>query len=80
MANTTMVIIKDREAIRDLWEKQSSIYSDRMESYVAELMHGLNHVTEKNMGEEWKDRRKLISHFFSPQMLTTKHCYLQEAE
>ncbi|OAG38867.1 hypothetical protein AYO21_06898 [Fonsecaea monophora] len=78
--SATVIAIKDREAIRDLWEKKSHIYSDRPPSYVARLLTQNHHAAFQSMNDEWRDRRKLMSHYFSPQKCDKIHAEYQNAE
>lgn len=80
LGSVTVIAIQDREAIRDLWEKRSHIYSDRPPSYVARLLTQNHHAAFQSMNDEWRDRRKLMSHYFSPQQCDTKHADYQNAE
>ncbi|KAF7554975.1 hypothetical protein G7Z17_g2507 [Cylindrodendrum hubeiense] len=80
LGGDTLIVIKDREAIRDLWEKKALIYSDRAESYVASLLTKNHHAAFQSMGPAWRDRRKLISHHYSPQQCDTIHAEYQNAE
>lgn len=76
----TIIAIKDREAIRDLWEKKSHIYSDRPPSYVGDLLTKGHHAVLQPMGEEWRERRKVISHYLSPSQCDKTHAPYLEAE
>lgn len=80
LGGDTLIVIKDREAIRDLWEKKALIYSNRAESYVAGLLTKSHHAAFQSMGPAWRDRRKLISHHYSPQQCDTVHAEYQNAE
>lgn len=80
LGGDTLIVIKDREAIRDLWEKKSPIYSDRWHSYVAGLLTQQHHAAFQSMGPSWRDRRKLISHFYSPAQCDSVHAPYLNAE
>ncbi|KPM46512.1 hypothetical protein AK830_g173 [Neonectria ditissima] len=80
LGGDTLIVIKDREAIRDLWEKKALIYSDRSHGYVAGLLTQQHHAAFQSMGPAWRDRRKLISHYYSPQQCDTVHAEYQNAE
>jgi cytochrome P450 len=80
LGSDTLIVLNDREAIRDLWEKKSASYSDRAPSYVADLLTQGHHAAFQSMGDSWRDRRKLISHHFSPQQCDTVHATYQDAE
>jgi cytochrome P450 len=80
VGTTTLIILNDREAIRELWEKRSQNYSDRSTSYVAGLLTDQHHAAFQSLGDSWRDRRKLISHHYSPQQCDTVHKDYQNAE
>jgi len=78
--SATIIALKDRAAIRDLWEKKSQIYSDRPPSYIGGILTKGDHAIFQPLGEEWRDRRKVMSHHLSPQMCDKVHAPYQNAE
>jgi hypothetical protein len=80
LGSGTLIVMNDREAIRELWEKRSQNYSDRTPSYVAGLLTRHHHAVFQSANETWRDRRKLISQFYSPQKCDRDHAPYQDAE
>ncbi|KAL4810336.1 cytochrome P450 [Aspergillus unguis] len=75
-----VIVLCDRKAIHKLLVEKGNIYSDRPESYVGWLLTKGDHVALQQMTPEWRERRKIISHAFSPKNLDEKHFRVQEAE
>jgi len=80
LGSGTLVVINDREAIRELWEKRSQNYSDRTPMYVAGLLTKFHHAVFNSANETWRDRRKVISQYYSPQKCDRDHAAYQDAE
>lgn len=70
----------DRKAIHALLDKKGAIYSDRPASYVGTLLTRGDHIALEQMSPIWREKRKVISHNFSPRNLDEKHFVVQEAE
>lgn len=70
----------DRKAIHALLDKKGAIYSDRPPSYVGRLLTQGDHIALEQMDPVWREKRKVISHNFSPKNLDEKHFLVQEAE
>lgn len=77
---SSIVVLCDREAIHDLLEKKGTIYSDRPNTYVGNLLTKGDHIAVHQMDAMWREKRKVIAHNFSPKMLDEKHFRVQEAE
>lgn len=77
---STFIAIKDREAIRDLWEKKSQVYSDRPPSFIGNILTKGDHAIFMAGGPEWRDRRKIMAHWLSPQQCDTTHAPFFNAE
>lgn len=75
-----MVVLCDRKAVHELLDKRSKIYSDRPEIYVGHLLSKGDMLTLSPATPEWREKRKVIAHNFSPKMLDEKHFKVQEAE
>ncbi|KAI9833611.1 MAG: hypothetical protein M1819_003564 [Sarea resinae] len=76
----TAIVLCDRKAIHELLDKRGVIYSERPDSYVANIVTGGDHMNSSSIGPLFKVKRKVATHNFSPRMLDTKHVYVQEAE
>lgn len=75
-----VVVLCDRKAIHKLLVEKGNIYSDRPPSYVGYLLTKGDHVALQQMDPAWREKRKVISHNFSPKQLDEKHFEVQEAE
>lgn len=77
---TNIIVLCDRKAIHALLDKKGAIYSDRPPSYVGKLLTQGDHIALEQMDPVWREKRKVISHNFSPKNLDEKHFFVQEAE
>ncbi|KAJ5982934.1 hypothetical protein N7481_005033 [Penicillium waksmanii] len=77
---TNIIVLCDRKAIHALLDKKGAIYSDRPPSYVGHLLTQGDHIALEQMDPIWREKRKVISHNFSPKNLDEKHFLVQEAE
>lgn len=75
-----MVVLCDRQAIHKLLIEKGNIYSDRPPSYVGRLLTKGDHLAIEQMDATWREKRKIISHNYSPKQLDEKHFKVQEAE
>ncbi|EXJ83042.1 hypothetical protein A1O3_06859 [Capronia epimyces CBS 606.96] len=80
MGPANVIVLCDRRAVHDLLDKKSKIYSDRPESYVGDLLSHGDHIVVASATAEWREKRKVVAHNFSPKMLDEKHFKVQEAE
>ncbi|RSL81185.1 hypothetical protein CEP51_006017 [Fusarium floridanum] len=77
---SNMVVVCGRKAIHYLLVEKGSIYSDRPPSYVGKLLTQGDHLALEQMDVTWREKRKIISHNFSPKQLDENHFRVQEAE
>lgn len=77
---SNVIVITDKKAVHDLLDKKGAIYSDRPPSYVGKLLTQGDHIALEQMDAVWREKRKVISHNFSPKNLDEKHFLVQEAE
>ena len=77
---TSIVVLCDRKAIHSLLDKKGNIYSDRPETYVGNILTQGDHIALHQMDSQWREKRKVVSHNFSPKNLDEKHFHVQEAE
>ncbi|EAW15397.1 cytochrome P450 [Aspergillus fischeri NRRL 181] len=77
---TNIIVLCDRKAVHELLDKRGAIYSDRPPSYVGRLLTQGDHIALEQMDPVWREKRKVISHNFSPKNLDEKHFLVQEAE
>jgi cytochrome P450 len=77
---SNVVVLCDRQAVHKLLVERGSIYSDRPPSYVGNLLTQGDHLALEQMDPAWREKRKIISHNFSPKRLDENHFKVQEAE
>ncbi|KAJ2894350.1 putative cytochrome P450 oxidoreductase [Zalerion maritima] len=77
---SNIIVLCDRKAIHKLLVERGSIYSDRPPSYVGHMLTKGDHLALEQMDATWREKRKVISHNFSPKQLDEKHFKVQEAE
>lgn len=77
---SNVIVLCDRKAIHKLLVEKGNIYSDRPPSYVGRLLTKGDHLALEQMDATWRDKRKVVSHNFSPKQLDEKHWRVQEAE
>ncbi|KAL5591178.1 hypothetical protein FOVSG1_010067 [Fusarium oxysporum f. sp. vasinfectum] len=77
---SNIIVLCDRKAIHKLLVERGSIYSDRPPSYVGGLLTQGDHLALEQMDVTWREKRKIISHNFSPKNLDENHFRVQEAE
>ncbi|KAJ0269713.1 hypothetical protein CBS470a_013685 [Colletotrichum nupharicola] len=77
---SSIIVLSDREAIHKLLVERGSVYSDRPPSYVGRLLTRGDHLALEQMDSTWRDKRKVISHNFSPKRLDEQHFRVQEAD
>ncbi|KAK7207664.1 putative cytochrome P450 oxidoreductase [Myxozyma melibiosi] len=75
-----VIVLCEREAVHSLLDKKSNIYSDRPDFYVGRLLTEGDHIGLEHADRVWREKRKVVSHNFSPKMLDEKHYVVQEAE
>ena len=80
LGSANIVVLCDRKAIHKLLVEKGANFSDRPESYVGNLLTQGDHVALQQMDTTWREKRKVISHTFSPKQLDENHYKVQEAE
>ncbi|TVY56444.1 Cytochrome P450 monooxygenase patI [Lachnellula cervina] len=80
LGSANIVVLCDRKAIHKLLVEKGANFSDRPESYVGHLLTQGDHVALQQMDTTWREKRKVISHTFSPKQLDENHYKVQEAE
>lgn len=63
--SATTLVITDREAIRNLLDKKSGIYSRRPDSFVARTITQGDHMLVMDYSDTWRHVRKLTHQYFS---------------
>ncbi|KAF3127945.1 hypothetical protein TWF569_011645 [Orbilia oligospora] len=77
----TALVITDREIVKKLMDKKSSITSDRPPSYVSyDLITKGDHLLVMHYNETWRKIRKYMHQFFRESECEKKHITLQDAE
>lgn len=80
LGSANVVVLCDRKAVHNLLVIKGGNFSDRPPSYVGNLLTQGDHVALEQMDPIWREKRKVISHTFSPKQLDEKHYKVQEAE
>ncbi|KAF7329186.1 hypothetical protein MKEN_00179200 [Mycena kentingensis (nom. inval.)] len=85
VAGRSVVVVESAEAVRDLFETRSSIYSDRpVYTMLGELCGWDRSISFMHYGDEWRRTRRLLhesfnvntSRQFQPQIVTAVHASL----
>ncbi|KAK9378457.1 putative cytochrome P450 oxidoreductase [Kockiozyma suomiensis] len=77
---TKIVVLCDRQAVRELIDAKSTIYSDRPSDYVGGLLTGGDHTLLDDYNAVWREKRKQMARWISPRVIDEKHAPMQEAE
>ena len=80
LGSANVVVLCDRKAIHKLLVEKGANFSDRPNTYVGQLLTQGDHVALQQMDTTWREKRKVISHTFSPKQLDENHYKVQEAE
>lgn len=80
IASGDMIVLCDRKAVHDLLNTKGAIYSDRPRMHLIDAMGIEGNVFVSSLNDTWKEKRKVLSHNFSPAQLDQKHFRVQEAE
>ncbi|KAK7031931.1 cytochrome P450 [Favolaschia claudopus] len=65
IAGSSIVVLSSTEAVKELFERRSSLYSDRPESPMRQLMSWGFSVGFMKYGERWRAHRKLLHDAFN---------------
>ncbi|KAK6355282.1 hypothetical protein TWF696_004394 [Orbilia brochopaga] len=77
----TALVVTDREIVKKLMDKRSSVTSDRPPSYVSyDLITKGDHLLVMHYNDTWRKIRKYMHRFFMESMCEKKHIVLQNAE
>lgn len=79
LANATMVVLNDREAIQELTEKRGALYSDRPLDEVVSIV-GQHNFAFWDANALWRSERKVAAAALSPSRLDGELGLVQEAE
>lgn len=74
------IVLCDRKAVHDLLNIKGAIFSDRPRMHLIDALGIDGNVFVSSLGDTWKEKRKHVSHNFSPAQLDNKHFRVQEAE
>ncbi|KAI9827332.1 MAG: hypothetical protein M1819_006974 [Sarea resinae] len=78
--NKNVIVLCDRKAIHDLVDKKGLLYADRPDSYVGQLLTQGDHMVLSSNDPITREKRRTLTHNFSPKMIDEKHTYVQEPE
>jgi cytochrome P450 len=76
----TAAVLTDRRLVKQLIDKKSTLYSDRPESYVADLISSGDHILLMKHGQQWRSTRKLLHGSLMEKVVDEVHLPVQEAE
>ncbi|KAJ7637643.1 cytochrome P450 [Mycena polygramma] len=79
LASSTVVVLTDAVAARELLDKQSETTSGRPEFYIAELVTQGKHMTVSQYNPTWKTMRKAVTSILT-QKAVAEHLPIQSAE
>jgi cytochrome P450 len=74
------IVLCDRKAVHDLLSTKGAIFSDRPKMHLIDALGIDGNVFVSSLNNTWKEKRKIVSHNFSPSQLDKKHYRVQEAE
>ncbi|EXJ79931.1 hypothetical protein A1O3_08216 [Capronia epimyces CBS 606.96] len=77
---STVIVLCSRESVHQLLDKKGAIYSDRPSLYIGDMLTKGDHMALTPANTVWREKRKIVTHNFSPKMLDEKHFRIQEAE
>lgn len=77
---TNIVVLCDRRAAHKLLVEKGNIYSERPHNHVADLLSSGEQISFGSLTPAWREKRKIVSHNFSPKRLDEDHFKVQEAE
>ncbi|PIL25684.1 cytochrome P450 [Ganoderma sinense ZZ0214-1] len=67
LAGTPVIVVNSAEAAHELFEKKSSVYSDRVRLPMLNELVGCNwHFVFMGYGDDWRERRRVFHQFFHP--------------
>ncbi|KAK7048546.1 putative cytochrome P450 [Favolaschia claudopus] len=79
LGSSTVVVLTDAAAARDLLDKQSETTSDRPDFYIAELVTQGKHMTVSHYNSTWKTMRKAVTTILT-QKAVAEQLPIQQAE
>ncbi|KAF7366196.1 putative cytochrome P450 [Mycena venus] len=79
LGTSTVVVLTDAVAARELLDKQSETTSDRPKFYIAELVTQGKHMTVSHYNSTWKTMRKAVTTILT-QKAVAEHLPIQYAE
>lgn len=76
----TAAVITERRLVKQLVDKKSSLYSERPNSYVANLISSGDHILLMQHGQQWRSTRKILHTSLMEKVVDEHHLPVQEAE
>ncbi|KAI0820142.1 cytochrome P450 [Trametes gibbosa] len=72
LAGTPVIVVNSAQAAHDLFEKRSSLYSDRTRMPMLNELVGCDwHFVFMGYGESWRERRRVFHQYFHPNAATS---------
>ncbi|EXJ82881.1 hypothetical protein A1O3_06697 [Capronia epimyces CBS 606.96] len=75
-----VVVVCDKKAIHEMWDKKGLIYAERPRNYVADIITSGDSIVFASNTVETREKRRIATHNFSPRMLDEKAAVVQDAE
>lgn len=63
-----MIVLCDKKAIHDLWDKKGLVYAERPKNYVADIITSGDSIVFARNTVETREKRKIATHNFSVSM------------
>lgn len=80
VGQSNIIVLSDRRTVNTLFDKRGNIYADRPVAAVPMWVTDDNHFSFEQSTKGWKEKRAIVTRFFSPKLLDEHHFKVQEAE
>ena len=68
-----VIVVCEKKAIHELWDKKGLIYAERPKNYVADIITSGDSIVFAPNTVETKEKRRIATHNFSVSMDWSKH-------
>ncbi|KAK5352286.1 hypothetical protein LTS03_004054 [Exophiala xenobiotica] len=75
-----VIVLCDKKAVHDLWDKKGLVYAERPKNYVADIITSGDSIVFASNTVETREKRRIATHNFSPRILDEKAAIVQDAE
>ncbi|TVY37467.1 Cytochrome P450 monooxygenase [Lachnellula occidentalis] len=77
---SNVIILCNKKAIHELWDKKGLVYAERPKNYVADIITSGDSIVFAPNTVETREKRRIATHNFSPRILDEKAAVVQDAE